>query len=307
MLRLVVVNPVCGNAKGERYLKGIKKVFENIKKDGLIPNDEVVFELTKCVGDATVIVKEYIKKYAKEEIVVYVVGGDGTLGEVATACINVPNISIVAIPKGTGNDFSRMLNEYTGMRKIIHRSLVNEPEMVDSILLNKDKICINVLNTGLDAAIADNMNLFRKWRFLSGSMKYKLAIVYTLFGAKQYKLKVRVDDKIFKRKFTLVAIGNSKYYGGGVEILPSADMANGMLELCLVDATTMLQKLRYLPKIMKGKHEKLPVVHMLSGREISIVSYKKIPVSIDGEIIHTNRFKAKILEKSIKIIKTLDK
>ena len=46
---------------------------------------------------------------------------------------------------------------------------------------------------------------------------------------------------------------------------------------------------------------------MLSGKEISIVSYKKIPVSIDGEIIHTNRFKAKILEKSIKIIKTLDK
>ncbi|MBR6614192.1 MAG: hypothetical protein IKK84_05445, partial [Clostridia bacterium] len=64
MLRLVVVNPVCGNAKGERYLKGIKKVFENIKKDGLIPNDEVVYELTKGVGDATVIVGEYIKKYA---------------------------------------------------------------------------------------------------------------------------------------------------------------------------------------------------------------------------------------------------
>lgn len=307
MLRLVVINPVSGNAKGNRYIKSIAKIFENIKKEGLIPNDRIFIETTKGVGDATKIAEKYIKEYAKEDKVFYVVGGDGTLGEVASACINVLNVAIVAIPKGTGNDFSRMLNEYTSMRKIIRRSLENVPETVDSILVNKDKICINVLNTGLDAQIADNMNLFRKWTFLSGSMKYKLAIVYTLFSAKQYKLKVRVDGKVFKGKFTLLAIGNSKYYGGGVKILPQAEMADGALDICLIDATTMLQKLNFLPKLMKGKHLGIHVVHMLKGKNISVVSNKKIPLSIDGEIVYTNRFRAKILEKSIKIIKTLDK
>jgi len=307
VLRLVVINPVAGNAKGNRYVKSITKIFENIKKEGLIKKDKICIEITKCVGDATLIARRYIREFTKEHIVIYVVGGDGTLGEVATACINEPNVSIVAIPKGTGNDFSRMLNSYTSMRKIIRRSLEIEPKTIDSILIGNDRICINVLNIGLDAEIADNMNLFRKWTFLSGSMKYKLAIVYTLFRAKQYKLKVRVDGKVFKGKFTLAAIGNSKYYGGGVKILPQAEMSDGTLDICLIDATTMLQKLNFLPKLMKGKHTNIHLVHMLKGKKVSIVSNKKIPLSIDGEIVYTNRFRAKILEKSIKIIKTLDK
>lgn len=307
MLRLVVINPVSGNAKGNRYFRSIKRIFRNIKKEGLIKNDKICIELTKCVGDATNIVKRYIEKFPEQQIIVYVVGGDGTLGEVATACLNVLNISIVAIPKGTGNDFSRMLNSYTSMRKIIRRSLEIKPNTIDCMLVNKDKTCINVLNAGFDAQIAANMNLFRKWNFLSGSMKYKLAIVYTLFSAKQYKLKVRVDDKEFKGKFTLIAIGNSKYYGGGIKILPEAEMADGDLDVCLIDATNIFQKLQFLPKLVKGKHTNIPVVHMLKGKNITVVATRKIPLSIDGEIVYTNRFRAKIIEKSIKIIKTLDK
>ena len=166
---------------------------------------------------------------------------------------------------------------------------------------------MNVLNAGLDAAIADNMNLFRKWPLISGSMKYKLAIAYTLFGAKKYKLKVRVDDKVYKGVYTLIAIGNNKYYGGGVKALPYADISDGMLSICLIDSTTFLQKLVFLPKYSKGKHEKISIVKLLKGKEISVVSTRRMPVSIDGEIIQTNRFKAKIQEKSINVIKTLDK
>ena len=138
-------------------------------------------------------------------------------------------------------------------------------------------------------------------------MKYKLAIVYTLFSAKQYKLKVRVDDKVLKGKFTLIAIGNSKYYGGGIKILPEAEMADGDLDVCLIDSTNIFQKLQFLPKLVKGKHTNIPVVHMLKGKNITVAATRKIPLSIDGEIVYTNRFRAKILEKSIKIIKTLDK
>lgn len=307
MLRLVVINPVSGNAKGDKYFRSINRIFENLQKEGSIKNDKIYVELTKCVGDATNIVKRYIEKFLNEQIIVYVVGGDGTLGEVATACLNTSNISIVAIPKGTGNDFSRMLNSYTSMRKIIRRSLEIEPETIDCAIVNKEKICINVLNAGFDAQIAANVNLFRKWNFLSGSMKYKLSIVYTLFSAKQYKLKVRVDDKVFKGKFTLIAIGNSKYYGGGIKILPEAEIADGDLDICLIDATNIFQKLQFLPKLVKGKHTNIPMVHMLKGKEITVVSSRKMPLSIDGEIVYTNRFRAKILEKGIKILKTLDK
>lgn len=224
----------------------------------------------------------------------------------AHACKYVDRVAVVIIPKGTGNDFSRTVNSYKSMRKIIRTSIDNNPTKVDTLKMGSHT-CMNVLNAGLDAAIADNMNLFRKWPLISGSMKYKLAIAYTLFGAKKYKLKIRVDGKIYKGVYTLIAIGNNKYYGGGVKALPDADICDGKLNICLIDSTTFIQKLMFLPKYSKGKHEKIRLVKLLEGKEISVVSKRKIPVSIDGEIILSNRFKAKIEEKSINIIKTLDK
>lgn len=305
MIRLVILNPMAGSGKGIKYLRGIENIFINIKKEGLIPNDKVCIELTKRIGHATEIAKEYIEKYANE-IVVYVVGGDGTLSEVAEAVKYLDRVSIVVIPKGTGNDFARTVNSYRSMRKIIRRSLEEKAVRVDSISVGK-RTCANVLNAGLDAAIADNMNLFRKWPFVSGSMKYKLAIAYTIFGARKYKLKIRVDDAIYKGVYTLIAIGNNKYYGGGIKALPYAEIDDGALDVCLIDSTTLIQKLFFLPKFSKGKHEGIKLVKLLKGKEVSVVSTRKMPVSIDGEIIYTNRFKAKIEEKSVNIIKTLDK
>ena len=305
MIRLVILNPMSGTGKGLKYLKGIENIFANIKKEGLIPKDKVCIELTKYIGHATEIVKEYIEKFTGE-MVVYVVGGDGTLSEVAEAIKYVDTTSMVVIPRGTGNDFARATNSYKSMRKIIRKSLEEKPVKVDSISIKKCT-CMNVLNAGLDAAIADNMNLFRKWPVISGSMKYKLAIAYTILGAKKYKLKIRVDDKIYKGVYTLIAIGNNKYYGGGVKALHYAEIDDGMLDVCLIDSTTLIQKLFFLPKFSKGKHEGIKLVKLLKGKEISVVSTRKMPVSIDGEIYYTNRFKAKVEEKSVNIIKTLDK
>ena len=59
MLRLVIVNPMAGKSKGEKYAKAIEKIFLNIKKEGKILEDEVKIELTKGIGDATNIVNRY--------------------------------------------------------------------------------------------------------------------------------------------------------------------------------------------------------------------------------------------------------
>lgn len=305
MLRLVIVNPMSGTGRGKKYATRINKIFENMKKDGLIVEDKICVELTKCIGDATVIVNKYINEYKDEEIVIYVAGGDGTLSEVATAAKYVDTVSIVVIPTGTGNDYSRLVNSYRSMRKIIRKSIENDKIKVDTISINKTT-CMNVLNAGFDAAIADNMNLFRKWPFVSGSFKYKLAIVYTLFIAKKYKLKIRIDNKIYKGTYTLIAIGNGKYYGGGIKVLPASNFSDGLLDICLIDNTNLFQKLQFLPKFSKGKHVGIKIVHLLRGKEVSVVSNKKFPVSVDGEIFVTDRFKAKVEENSINIIKTLD-
>lgn len=259
MIRLVIVNPYSGNRRGTKYAKTIEKVFIDLKKEYDIIEDNVFIEYTEYNGHATEIVLDYEIKFKKQDMVVYVVGGDGTLSEVATAINGKDNISMVVVPKGTGNDFARAVNSYRSIRKIIKMSILNKPEKVDTILVNK-KIATNMINTGLDAAIAANLDKFRKIPLISGNLKYKLAIAYTVFLPKIYNLKIRIDDKVIKGKFTLIAIGNNKYCGGGVNMVPDAKIDDGLLDICIVKNVNLLEKMMYLPKIMKGKHTNLKVV-----------------------------------------------
>lgn len=305
MIRLVIINPYSGNRRGEKYAKTIQKVFSNLEKEYNL-NDSVFVEFTEYIGHAEEITIEYSIKHKNENIVVYVVGGDGTVSEVAAAIKNKENISMVALPKGTGNDFARAINSYRSIRKIIKTSISNTPEKVDTIDINH-KVAANMVNVGLDAAIGNNVNHFRKIPFIPGSVKYKLAIAYTIFSPVKYKFKIRLDDKVLKGKYTLVAIGNNKYCGGGVNILPDADIQDGILDVCIVKNTTLLQKLRYLPKLMKGKHRGIELIELLRCKKISIVSTRKFPISIDGEVEFTNKIMAKISEKTLSVIKTLDK
>ena len=268
--------------------KGIK-VF--VDSDELVFPDKTDFAFSKTLKDIDLMV---------------VLGGDGTISEVAQAIKNKENVSIVVIPKGTGNDFARATNTYKSIRKIIKTSLENSPQKVDTIDIN-NKVSANMVNVGLDAAIGNNVNHFRKIPFVPGSFKYKLAIAYTIFSPVKYKFKIRIDGKVQKGKYTLVAIGNNKYCGGGVNILPDADIQDGKLDVCIVKNTTLLQKLIYLPKLMKGKHRGIKIIDLLTCKQISIVSNKKFPISIDGEITFTNKLNAKISEKSLSVIKTLDK
>lgn len=306
MVRLVVVNPYAGNKRGSKYAKIIEKVFENLKRDKFCIEDKIFIEYTEYAGHATEIVIEYSIMYKHEDIVVYVLGGDGTVSEVATAINEKDNISMVAIPKGTGNDFAKATNSYKSIRKIIKSSIENKPKKVDCISV-KGKVITNMINTGLDAAIAYNLKYFRNIPLISGKMKYNLAILYTVFTPRTYNIKMRIDGKVYKGKYTLVAVGNNKYCGGGINILPHAEISDGALDVCIIKNTSLLQKIKYLPKLTKGKHEGISLVEMLRAEKISVVSNKKIPVGFDGEVSYIKGFIAKVNKNTLNVIKTLDK
>ena len=306
MIRLVIVNPYSGSRRGRKYAKTAERIFIDLKKEYDIVYDDMYVEFTEYNGHATEIILDYEIKFKNKKIVVYVIGGDGTLSEVATAINGKGNISMVVIPKGTGNDFARCVNSYRSMRKIIKASLENKPEKIDSILVNK-KVAVNMINAGLDAAIAANLDKFRKIPLITGKMKYKLAIFYTVFLPKSYKLKIRMDNEVKKGRYTLIAIGNNKYCGGGVNIVPEAEIQDGLLDICIVKNVNLIQKIMYLPKIMKGTHTNLSVVELLKSKNIFVASNKKFPVSIDGELTFIKGFRAKVSEKTLSVIKTLDK
>lgn len=293
MKHIIMVNPVSGKKKGYKHAIVVQKLLKKYNIDSEIISSTYSGELRSLSYEIS----------HKQKTRFYCIGGDGTLNEIVSGIVNTDS-DIVVLPCGTGNDFARYNNEYTSLRKIILSSINTQSTKMDVMKLNGNKYCINILNAGFDALIAYNMNKFRWVPLASGTAKYNMSIVYTLFFNRNYKLRISTNEFKTKDKFTLVAITNAKYYGGGVVPCKNSIANDGKLSICAVKSTSIFEKLILLPRYKNCKHQDLSQVHINDNiSNVSIVSNKKFPLSIDGEIIYTNRLKAQILKDAINIVK----
>lgn len=291
MKHYILVNPVAGNKRGLKRGITIKKLLTKYNIDSTIVVSEYSGHLTKIAYDLS----------HKHKCRFYSVGGDGTLNEIVTGIIGSSS-DIVVVPCGTGNDFIKSISKYLSMRKIIINSINKESTPTDILKLNKSKYCINILNCGFDAMVAKNVDYFRNIPFISGKAKYNLSIFYTLLANRNYKFKLRVDNNILKQNFTLIAIANGKYYGGGICPCPEANTNDGILDICAIDSTRVREKVKLLPKYKKGKHTDLEQAHILNGNKVQLVSNRPFPISIDGEVFYDKKISAKVLRNAINIV-----
>lgn len=292
MKHIIIVNPIAGKANNLKYGIRIQKL---LRKYNIISKILV----SKYSGHIIKITKNLSHKF---DCRFYCVGGDGTLNEIVTGIIGT-NSDIVVTPYGTGNDFVKSASKYKSMRKIIINSINKESRKVDVLQVGKDKFCINLLSAGFDSLVAKNVDIFRKVPLISGRFKYLLSIFYTLLSNKNFKFKIRIDDNIIlKHYFTLVVAANGKYYGGGICPCPNAVIDDSLINVCIADSTSLFEKLIFLPKYQKGKHLKLKLMHFYNCKKLHIISTRKFPVNVDGEVFYTNKLSIKIIPKVVNIV-----
>lgn len=292
MEHIILVNPIAGRKKGEKYAVRIQKLLEKYNVTSSI-------HVSKYPKHLTLLAKELS---SKSKCRFYSIGGDGTLNEIMQGIIGTDS-EIVVTACGTGNDFIRSISKYKSMRKIIVNSINAPSSLIDIMQLNNNRYCMNILSAGFDAMVGKNIDKFRWVPLVSGTFKYNLSIIYTLFQNKNFKFKVRLNDEVIKQYFTLVAISNGKYYGGGVCPSPDAIVDDGLLDICLIDSTSLFKKIILLPKYKATKHLNLKPVKMKKTNKISIVSTKRFPVNVDGEIFYTKKLQCKLIPQCINIVK----
>ena len=293
MKHVIMVNPISGKKKGYKYAQTIQKLLRKYNIDSDIITSKYKGQLREIAYELSHV----------QDIRFYSVGGDGTLNEIVSGIINT-NSDVVVLPCGTGNDFSKHVNKYFSLRKIINSSINKESSKFDIIKLNNNRYCINILNAGFDALVAYNIKYFRWIPFISGKAVYNLSILFTLLKNKNFKLRVRTNTFVEKSKYTLIAVSNGRYYGGGVVPAPRASANDGKLSICKIYSTGLLKKIVFLPKYKNCEHEGLDPVYIDDNISyISIVSNHKFPLSIDGEVIYTNKIRGEIIKNAINIVK----
>lgn len=297
MKHIIMVNPISGKKKGYKHAQIIQRLLKKYNIDSEIITSEYAGQLREIAYEIS---HKYDTRF-------YSVGGDGTLNEIVSGIIGT-NSDIVVLPCGTGNDFSKHVNKYFSLRKIINLSINKKSSKFDVIKLNDNRYCINILNAGFDALVAYNIKYFRWIPFISGKAVYNLSIIFTLFNNRNYKIRIRTNNFAEKSKYTLIAISNGKYYGGGVVPSSKACADDGKLSICKIYSTSILKKIRFLPQYKRGEHEDLEPVYINDDiTYVSLVSNHKFPLSIDGEVTFTKRIRGKILKNAVNIVKIEDK
>ena len=122
-----------------------------------------------------------------------------------------------------------------------------------------------------------------KW--VKGDAVYVYAALRALAGWRPARFTVTVDGTQHELTGFTVAVGNSKAYGGGMFILPHAELDDGRLDVMLSKETSKLTFMRELPKVFKGKHVDSPYVEFLSGERIEVASNRPFVIYADGDPI----------------------
>ncbi|MBR57810.1 MAG: hypothetical protein CMH54_07100 [Myxococcales bacterium] len=287
---LVIVNPHSAANRTHQLAGGVIEVLN--KTEGV----EVSHRFTEEQGHGTILAREAIHEGFDA---ILSLGGDGTNNEVINGFFTsdgerLPGSTAFGlIPSGTGGDLAR--NFYAVRTPLsVAESLNNwELKTLDvgrSTLSLEDgttttRMFVNVASIGLTAEIGRRMTQSNKK--LGGRVGYYLGFLKTVFSYPELQLELtRDNDPPQKVHARCIAVANGAWFGGGANIAPGAQVADGVFDVVVI-GVGRLKLLTTSPKFYSGKHLSTPGIEMVQSQKIHIQSVhdKNMPVLVetDGE------------------------
>lgn len=194
------------------------------------------------------------------------VGGDGLAHLILQLCVP-RHIPFAVIPAGTGNDFVRTLGwSLDNPTAILDRVMESQPDQID--LGNVDSEWFGaILSTGFDSVVNERAN---KLTWPKGPQRYNLAIAMELPRFRPIEYEITCDAYTFTTEAMLVAIGNGKSYGGGMNICPQAQLHDGLFDVVILEPVSTVEFIKTFPKVYSGSHLSHPAVKTLRAKKVQI-------------------------------------
>lgn len=283
----VIVNPVAGRG---RSLGRWKRAEAQLMKLGV----PYVPYLTNGAGHARALAAS---ARAEGYQIVMSVGGDGTLNEVVNGCMG-SDISIAVVSTGTGNDFVKSAGLPSDPAQAVRLCMEGVPQPVDVGEFN-GRFFINASGIGFDAEVADMVN--KRYRHLRGSCPYILGVLNRLPSFKLPHFHMQLDQ--IEADFTawMVAVVSGSFYGGGMHVVPGADISDGLLDIAVIGSLGRFELLRLFPKVFSGEHIHHPKVSLYRTSRVKLESDRPVRIQADGEVFEGQNFDFRIHPGAIRV------
>lgn len=221
-------------------------------------------------------------------------GGDGLVHRaVQLVAATIPGrgpVEVAVVPVGTGNDFARAFGisgeaaatlaatpPATRVRPVdLIRTTPHQPGGVP-------RFAVSVLTGGYSGRVNGTAN---GMRFPLGSAKYTVAALAEIGRLRPRPVRLELEradgtSETIEMPMTFFAIGNTAWFGGGMQICPGADPGDGLLDVVTVGSLRRLDFVRWLPKVFRGAHLDHPAVRTARVRAVTVVTGESLWA--DGE------------------------
>jgi YegS/Rv2252/BmrU family lipid kinase len=282
----LLVNP---NAAGGRPLAALPAVTGEWEALGAPYRVVETHDLDHARGEA--------RAAAERGDTVATLGGDGLVGPIAGQ-LRGGAATLAVLPGGRGNDFARVLGIPQDPAGAARVAVEGSERLVDVAEVDGAPY-VGIASLGFDS---DANRIANEARLVKGNLVYVYAAVRALAGWKPAAFSVTVDGERHQVTGYLVAVGNSKAYGGGMLLLPHAELDDGRLDILMVGKQSKLRSLLDLPKVFKGTHLDSPNKHLFRGSVVEVSADRPFVVYADGDPIGQTPATMRVERRCLKVV-----
>jgi len=256
------------------------------------------FELIEESTENPKQIPDRIRHHADQVDLVIVGGGDGTLNAAAEGLVDT-HLPLGILPLGTANDLARTLeipNNLVEACKIIAGGQI---QPIDLGWVN-GKYFFNVASMGLSVRITQQLSkdVKRRW----GILAYAVTALKVLTHSVPFSAEIQINGETHTVKTVQIAIGNGRYYGGGLTVAKDAAIDDQRLDLYSLEVEHWWQMLPLLPGMRSGNHASWSWVTAMRGQEIQINTQRPHRINTDGEITATTPAHFRVIPKAISVL-----
>ena len=214
-------------------------------------------------------------------------GGDGTISETARGIIaSKTNCELGVLPHGTGGDFFRSLSIPKRFADAARSLRKGRSVAIDAGRINfndgNTTTFVNSASFGLSGLVSHRVHLSQKTRF-----SYARETLTAALSFEFPEVELKLDNSTGRHfRITNVSLHNGRFFGGGMQMAPSARLQDGKLQLVVVKRLPAIKLISYAPTMYFGAHLKFRAVqhrHLQSLEARPMVPASRVLVEADGE------------------------
>lgn len=257
--------------------------------------------------------------YARRAVVsgcdaVFVAGGDGTIAEAVDGLVG-SETALAVLPAGSGNVFARQLNlpvpggihprPLLDSARLLLAGQVRRVDVGRVTPLGRKGPARHFLcwcGVGFDAEVNRKVAADPERKRRLGPIATATTSFLTLRDFAGTSATVRIDGRRVSRRMVMLVASNIQLYGIFMRMAQDAIIDDGLLDVLCFQGATPARTLLHALRVLFNRHISDPEVDIFRAQRVEVVTYRPLPVHVDGDTIGLTPVAMEILPKSLNVL-----